>query len=66
MRDDVLTALITFITCYILFYLAEFTFIKVSGILGIVTLGLFMSAFGKTNIYSESEHAGKNFLFLFY
>jgi len=56
-RDDVLTTIITFVLCYILFWLAEFTFIHVSGILAIVSLGLFMSAFGKTNIYSESEHA---------
>lgn len=56
-RDDVLTSTITFICCYIVFYLAEFTFFHVSGILAIVVLGLFMSAFGKTKIYPESEHA---------
>lgn len=56
-RDDVLTSTITFIACYIIFYCAEFTFFHVSGILAIVVLGLFMSAFGKTKIYPESEHA---------
>lgn len=56
-RDDVLTSTITFICCYIVFYFAEFTFFHVSGILAIVVLGLFMSAFGKTKIYPESEHA---------
>lgn len=56
-RDEVLTVTITFVACYICFYLAEFTFFKVSGILAIVSLGLFMSAFGKTSIYPESEHA---------
>lgn len=56
-RDDVLTSTITFICCYIVFYMAEFTFFHVSGILSIVVLGLFMSAFGKTKIYPESEHA---------
>lgn len=56
-RDDVLTSTITFIACYIVFYFAEFTFFHVSGILAIVVLGLFMSAFGKTKIYPESEHA---------
>ena len=56
-RDEVLTATITFIACYLGFYIAEFTFIKVSGILTMIGLGLFMSAFGKVNIYPESEHA---------
>ena len=45
--------------------MAEFTFLHVSGILAIVVLGLFMSAFGKVNIYSESEHAGGFFLYIF-
>ncbi len=57
-RDDVLTSTVTFVCCYICFYVAEFTFLHVSGILSICVLGLFMSAFGKTKIYSESEHAG--------
>ena len=56
-RDDVLTSCVTFITCYICFYIAEFTFLNVSGILSVVFLGLFMSAYGKTKIYPESEHA---------
>lgn len=30
-RDDVLTSTVTFITCYICFYFAEFTFLHVSG-----------------------------------
>lgn len=57
-RDDILSATITIVACYLCFYIAEFTFIKVSGILSIVVLGLFMSAFGKAKIYPESEHAG--------
>jgi NhaP-type Na+/H+ or K+/H+ antiporter len=56
-RDDILASALTFITCYISFYCAEFTFLGVSGILCIVCLGLFMSAFGKSKIYAESEHA---------
>lgn len=56
-RDDVLTSTVTFITCYICFYLAEFTFLHVSGILALVVLGLFMSAHGRTKIYPESEHS---------
>jgi len=56
-RDEVLTSVITFFTCYIVFYMAEFTFLGVSGILSIVVLGLFMSAYGKTSISTDSEHA---------
>jgi len=56
-RDEVLTGIITFFTCYICFYFAEFTFLGVSGILSIVVLGLFMSAHGKTSISTDSEHA---------
>lgn len=31
--------------------------IHISGIISLVTLGLFMSAFGKTRISSEADHA---------
>ncbi len=53
-RDSVLSINITFVGAYLCFYLAEFTDIKVSGILSIVTLGLYFSAVGKRRIYPES------------
>lgn len=53
-RDAVLSINITFVGAYLCFYMAEFTFLKVSGILSIVTLGLYMSAVGKRKIYPES------------
>ncbi len=53
-NDDILIINITFVMCYLLFYMAENMTIQVSGILALVTLGLFMSAMGRTNIYSES------------
>ncbi len=56
-RDTVLSVNITFIGAFLCFYIAEFTWIKVSGILSIVALGLFFSAVGKRKIYPESEHA---------
>ena len=43
--------------CYLTFYLCEFTFFHTSGVLGVICLGLFWSAFGKTNIRPEIEHA---------
>ncbi len=58
-RDDLLSSTATFVLCYILFYVAEFTFVRVSGILSIIGLGLFMSALGKTKIYLEAESSSK-------
>jgi NhaP-type Na+/H+ or K+/H+ antiporter len=51
------TTCVTFIACFLSFYLAEFTSLHVSGILSLVVLGLYLSATGKTKIYPESEHA---------
>lgn len=59
-RDSVLTVTVTVVGAYLCFYLAEFTFLKVSGILSIVVLGLYMSAVGRRKIYPESEHALHN------
>ena len=50
-RDDTLLINITFVGAYICFYIAEFTWVKVSGILAVVVLGLYMSAVGKKKIY---------------
>lgn len=48
---------LTFVFTYLCFYLCEFSFLHTSGILGTICLGLFWSAFGKTKIRPESEHA---------
>ena len=53
-RDNVLSVTVMVIGAYLCFWVAEFTFLKVSGILSIVTLGLYMSAVGKRKIYPES------------
>lgn len=50
-RDSVLSIMITFIGTFLCFYVAEFTWVKVSGILSIVCLGLYFSAVGKRKIY---------------
>lgn len=52
-NDSVLTANITFVSCYLVFYIAEFTWIRVSGMLSVVTLGLYMSATSKTKLAYE-------------
>ena len=51
LRDAVLSVTITFNGCYLCFYLAEFNWLHVSGILSVVSLGLFFSAVGKRKIY---------------
>lgn len=55
--DNILITNLTFAACYLAFFLAEFTWLKVSGILSVVALGLYMSAVEKTTIFSESEQA---------
>lgn len=50
-RDSVLSVTITFIGAFLCFYIAEFTWVKVSGILSLVTLGLYFSAVGRRKIY---------------
>ena len=42
-NNFVLEINLTIVSCYIMFYIAEFTFVAVSGILALVALGLFMS-----------------------
>ena len=42
---------------YILFYTAEHHDVHVSGILALVTMGLYMTNVGKTQISSESDEA---------
>ena len=57
LRDSVLGVTLTFIMCYMAFFIAEFLDLHLSGILAIVSLGLFMSAYGKTSVDPEGEHA---------
>lgn len=47
----------TIYVCYLMFFIAEGTALGVSGILALVTLGLFMTKSGKVRISAESEHA---------
>lgn len=62
-NDEVLVVNITFFSCYLLYFMAEnFDFgIKISGIIALVAFGLFMSAFGKARISTESDHAVHTF-----
>lgn len=49
-NDYVLEANATIFGAYLIFYIAEFTALHVSGILALVAFGLYMSKAGKTSI----------------
>lgn len=55
-RDEILTSCLTFCMCFLCFYVAEYPFGS-SGILAVVSCGLFMAVFGKTKIDHEAEHS---------
>ena len=55
-RDDVHTTNLTFLACYLAFFISEF-YLEVSGIIAIVSLGVLFSISGKSKIHPESEHS---------
>jgi len=55
--DDVMIVNITFVACYLIYFLAENFTYGVSGIVATITLSLFMTAFGKARMSSEGLHA---------
>lgn len=55
-KDEILTISITFMACYVTFFVGE-VYLGVSGILAIVSLGVLMAMFGKVRINPESEHS---------
>lgn len=60
-NDELLVIVTTVICASVTFFIAEEVFplmgIRISGICSLVSLGLFMAAFGKTRIYPETEHS---------
>lgn len=55
-NDSILTLNITVVSCYILYFVAEYVDlgIKISGIMSLVSMGLYMAAFGKTKIAPDA------------
>lgn len=49
-KDSILTINITVAMCYILYFVSEYVDlgIRISGIMALVSIGLYMAAFGKT------------------
>ena len=62
-NDEILVVNITLIVCYMVYFIAEYVElgIEISGIIALVSLGLFMAANGKMRINAESEHAVHTF-----
>jgi len=56
-NNGVLEVNTTIFVSYLIFYCAENTALHVSGILALVSLGLYMNKSGKTRISAESEHS---------
>lgn len=56
-NDPILTVNVTFIICYLTYYVADNVDLgaKVSGIMALVSLGIYLSIFGKTKISSEDK-----------
>jgi NhaP-type Na+/H+ or K+/H+ antiporter len=50
-RDDVLGVMVVVSGTYLCFFLTEFTFIQVSGIWSVISLGLYISSVAKRKIY---------------
>lgn len=62
-NDPTLTLNITFCSCFILYFVAENVNLgfRVSGIMALVSMGLYMAAFGKTQISAEAKESVHSF-----
>ena len=62
-NDEILVLNITIVSCYLVFYVAEHVHlgVHISGVLGLVSLSLFMAAFGRSRISHEADHALREF-----
>jgi NhaP-type Na+/H+ or K+/H+ antiporter/CRP-like cAMP-binding protein len=56
-NEPILEVTVTIVTAYLAFYFADGTGIHFSGAIAVVTVGLAMSAFGKTVVSPISEHS---------
>ena len=64
-NDIISESLITIGTCYLIYYISEFTKLHTSGILALVISGLFMAYYGKTRISPNNQKTIKDIWFLF-
>lgn len=56
-KDSILITNITVAMCYIIYFVSEFVYlgIRISGIMALVSFGLYMAAFGKTKFTAEAK-----------
>ena len=59
--DGILVVTVMVIFCYSIYMVAEFTVLRISGIIAIVTYGIFMGIFGKPHLTGESEQCMESF-----
>lgn len=62
-NDEILILNITIVSAFLVYFISEnvdFGF-HISGVLGLVTMSLFMAAFGRTRISHEADHALREF-----
>ena len=60
-QDGILVVIIMITICYTIYLTAEFSQLRWSGIIALVTFGLFMNAFGKSRIVGETAKTMENF-----
>lgn len=56
LKDNTLIVVITMFSAYLIFFFSE-TYLEVSGILALVTFGVYLGTYGKTHLTHESDHA---------
>lgn len=59
MKDSTLIVIITVFCTYLVFFLSE-NYLEVSGILALVSMGVFLSSYTKVNLSHENDHAVHN------
>lgn len=52
--DGIQVVTLMVIFCYAIYLIAEFSFLRVSGIISVVVYALYMNAFGKTWLFGET------------
>jgi len=62
-NDEILVLNITIVSSFLVFFVAENVHfgVHISGVLGLVSLSLFMAAFGRSRISHEADHALREF-----
>lgn len=62
-NDEILVLNITIVSAFLVYFISENVDfgVHISGVLGLVSLSLFMAAFGRSRISHEADHALREF-----